>query len=157
MKKSYLKLKQWLLVTLGLGLTASSCKSGVPPQPEPVCMYGVPEATYHLQGTVRNEKGAPVEGIGVGSYYARDNGTSGYVDTTDADGHYKVTVRHFSPGENIPLDFRDIDGWEHGGYHDTVVEIETRGVPLTGGGGWYCGEGTVTQDVVLTERTPVEE
>ena len=59
MKIKYLKLKHWLLVTLGglLGISTVGCNTS--------CEYGTPEACYHVKGIVTNSKGEPIEGIGV--------------------------------------------------------------------------------------------
>ena len=58
------------------------------------------------------------------------------------------------PGETISLDYCDIDGEQNGRYKDTIVSIPTSGVQLTGGrGAWYEGEGTIVQNVTLTEIT----
>lgn len=104
--------------------------------------YGCPEATYHVKGTVTNEIGQPVKGISVGW------------DTTDADGLYSVDFKYAFPKKPLSLAIRDIDSVENGSYNDTTVTINTENVTLHGGDGhWYEGEGTVTQNVVLKEKT----
>ena len=148
MKIKYLKLKSWLLVSLGSLLGLSSC----------CCMYGTPTATYHLNGTVTNSEGHPIEGIGVGRYSVRSEESDSimlikYHDTTDAKGQYKLTYDHYDAGINILLDLHDIDEGQNGDYKDTVVTVPTRNVQLSGGHGWYNGEGTITVDVTMTEKT----
>lgn len=153
MKIKYLKLKNWLLITLGglLGISMTGCNTS--------CEYGTPEACYHVKGTVTNEKGIPIEGIGVQEIkqWNDDEGQLqmiGYVDTTDADGRYSLDFEYAFPQQPISLDFHDIDGATNGNYNDTVVMVKTEGVSLQGGNGhWYDGEGTVTQNIVLTEKT----
>ncbi|MBO7101060.1 MAG: radical SAM-associated putative lipoprotein [Bacteroidales bacterium] len=151
MKIKYLKLKSWLLVTLGglVGVNLAGCEK----------MYGTPEAHYQVKGTVANSNGEPIEGIGVGAHKQRnEEGDSvefmGYRDTTDSEGRYKVDYNHAFPGTPLSVDFHDIDGVVNGSYNDTVVTINTENVQLSGGDGhWYEGEGTVIQNVVMTEKT----
>lgn len=152
MKIKYLKLKSWLLVSLGglLGINVG-CNMSME--------YGTPEAHYQVKGTVANEQGEPIEGIGVGEVrrWIEEAGEvqfCGYKDTTDAEGRYKVDFDRAFPRQPLSLDFHDIDGAENGNYNDTTVTINTESVELTGGDGhWYEGEGTVIQNVVMTEKT----
>ena len=87
MKIKYLKLKNWLLVTLGglLGINLVGCEKIF----NTACEYGTPEATYHVLGTVTNADGQPIPGIGVGRYNPWDEEadtlmSARYHDTTDA-------------------------------------------------------------------------
>ena len=133
MKIKYLKLKNWLIVSLAglLGINLGCSK---------VDEYGCPEATYHVKGTVVNEEGQPIAGINVG------------IDTTGSDGSYNVTLSGF-PRQPLSLYFHDIDSMENGFYKDTLVTINTENVQLIGGdGNWYEGEGNITQDVTLLEQ-----
>ena len=152
MKIKYLKLKHWLLVTLGglLGIEVGCTTIA--------CEYGVPEATYHVKGTITNEQGMPLAGIGVqenkqwneadGSYQM-----TGYNDTTDKDGRYSLDIQYAFPGQPLSIDVHDIDGAANGSYNDTVVTINTESVHLTGGDSWYEGEGEITYNITLTEKT----
>ena len=156
MKIKYLKLKNWLLVTLGgmLGVNFAGCDEIL----SPTCEYGTPEATYHVKGTVTNANGQPIPGIGVRIYdpWGEEPDTtmsSIYSDTTDAEGRYSVIFERSFPGSTLPLKFNDIDGEANGSYLDTVVYISTDNVQTNGGDGWYEGEGIITQDVVLKEKT----
>lgn len=142
MRIRYLKLKSWLLAALAglLGISFSSCEK-----------YGCPEADYHVKGTVTNEQGQPIAGVGVCQNNWYDDRS--YSDTTDADGHYSVDCKYAMPGEPLSLGFYDIDGVENGSYNDTIVTINTENVPLHGGHGeWYEGEATITKNVTLTEK-----
>ena len=153
MKIRYLRLKHWLLATLGglLGLTVTGCIPG--------CEYGCPEATYHVKGIVTDEQGVPIEGIGVHeiTQWNDDEGQHqmmGYGDTTDKDGRYSLDLQYAFPRQPITVDVHDIDGTANGSYNDTVVSINTESVPLTGGNGrWYEGEGSITYNITLTEKT----
>jgi putative lipoprotein (rSAM/lipoprotein system) len=157
MKIRYLKLKSWLLAALGglLGVgTMISCENG-----PFACEYGCPEATYHVKGTVTDEQGHPIVGIGILETKRWDeaDGTyqpAGYGDTTDKDGRYSLDYPYAFPGEPLSLDVHDIDGAANGSYNDTVVTINTESVELTGGNGhWYEGEGDITYNITLTEKT----
>lgn len=80
MKIRYLKLKNWVLVTLmgAMGLTGCHCHKkaaksdeAVKPDPEPevvrrgenMLMYGVPTMQYMIRGQVRDAEGRPVRDI----------------------------------------------------------------------------------------------
>ena len=152
MKIKYLKLKNWLLVAMSslLGVNLGCGKMFV-------AEYGCPEARYDVKGTVTDEKGHPIAGIGV--WQTRDwsdensetYGEICYTDTTDAEGRYSVTYCGF-PKESFQIDFNDIDSIENGSYLDKVVTINTQDVQLTGGDGhWNHGSGTVVKNVSLKE------
>lgn len=157
MKIKYLKLKNWLLVTIGglLGINLVGCEKIF----NTACEYGTPEATYHVVGTVTNADGQPIPGIGVDRYNPWNEETdtlrsAGYHDTTDTDGRYSVTYNYWFPGSDIDIDFHDIDNAENGNYIDTVVTVKTKDVPRSGGDGhWNEGSAVITQDVVMKEKT----
>lgn len=156
MKIKYLKLKNWLLVTIGglLGINLVGCEKIF----NTACEYGTPEATYHVVGTVTNADGQPIPGIGVDRYNPWNEEadtlmSARYRDTTDANGRYGITYNMF-PGECINIGFYDTDGTENGSYQDTNVTIVTNNVNLVGGDGhWYDGEGTITLDIAMKEKT----
>lgn len=155
MKVKYLKLKHWLLVSLGglLGISMTGCEE-IPL----ACEYGCPEGYYRVRGQVTNTKGEPIEGIEVASAYET---ADGYVmtdyeglGTTGPDGRYDVRV-HGMPGFAAHLGFRDIDGEQNGAYDDTVVSVSAPQSAFHGGdGNWNYGTAEITQDVTLT---PAEE
>ncbi|MBR5092419.1 MAG: radical SAM-associated putative lipoprotein [Bacteroidales bacterium] len=159
MKIKYLKLKSWLLVALGglVGINFSCDKHGFW-EDDATGEYGTPRAHYHVKGTVTNEQGQPVAGIGVGErkQWNEEGGSQimGYLDTTDSEGRYKVDYNYAFPRRPLSVDFHDIDGFDNGSYNDTMVTINTENVQLSGGDGhWYEGEATVIQNVVMTEKT----
>lgn len=141
------------MATLGglVGLNATGCVQ--------TCEYGTPEATYHVKGIVTDEQGVPIEGIGLHEIeeWNDDEGdyqVMGYGDTTDRDGRYSLDFPYAFPNQPIMLDVHDIDGPANGNYKDTVVWIDTEGVQLNGGDeGWYEGEGSVTYNITLKEKT----
>ena len=146
MKIRYLKLKHWLLASLGslLGVSLVGCDSAVE--------YGTPEATYHVKGIVTDTDGNPIPGIGVMEYrdWNTDEGVTRHGDTTDREGSYEVTYSYAFPGQSVSVDFHDVDGAQNGRYRDTTVTVGTDNVPLSGGSGeWYEGEGTITLNVEL--------
>jgi putative lipoprotein (rSAM/lipoprotein system) len=83
MKIRFLKLKDWLLMSVMglLGMTSCHCPKQVtettPPQPDPkdtvvapdprnfAVMYGVPQMDFQVKGRVTDEQGKPVQGMQV--------------------------------------------------------------------------------------------
>ena len=138
MKIKYLKLKNWLLLSLGtlLGLQMGCGKDH---NEEPISgMYGCPEGTYHVMGTVVNEEGEPVAGINVS-----------HLDTTGVDGHYEIRFKG-SPESNVAIYFKDSDGEQNGHYRDTTVSVVAdRSAFHDGHGNWDYGTADVEKDVTL--------
>ena len=98
MKIKYLKVKNWLLLSLAslLGINISCTMKEE---------YGCPEADYRVKGTVVDEQGAPVEGIGVMKRYETHvNRVTqySYADTTDAEGRFDVKQSN-SPGYSLAV------------------------------------------------------
>ena len=148
MKIKYLKVKNWLLLSLAslLGIS-TGCSTGCGGEE-----YGCPEADYRVKGTVVDEQGAPVEGIGVMKRYeAHENRVTqySYADTTDAEGRFDVK-QSSSPGYSyIPVEFHDTDSNQHGLYADTTVNVSFEGARFSGGdGNWF--EGTATKEITVT-------
>lgn len=140
-------MKNWLLVSLGSLL-------GLPVGCTLPMEYGCPEATYRVKGTVVNEEGEPIEGIGVMKIDSYDDNlhrpVEYYKDTTGADGRFDVSTIDFPNTDTIKVAFHDVDGEQNGSYRDTVVSVSFVGVHFTGGNGnWYEGEATQTIDVTL--------
>ena len=154
MKIKYLKLKHWLLVSICglLGIT-TGC-SDDKDDGEIVSMYGCPEGTYHVSGTVTDEKGEPVEGIGVGrGYMGAYEGVpmpgTKWLDTTGPDGRYDVQV-FGTPILPTEINFDDVDGEEHGLFRDTIITVSATREDFHGSDGSYnYGTAEITQDVVM--------
>ena len=145
MKIKYLKLKNWLLVSLGtlLGLQVGCSKE---PNRGPSAAYGCPEGAYHVVGTVVNEEGEPIEGIRVGRYFCLP---LYYNDTTGPDGRYDVCTIG-SPGRQSLLEFDDIDGEQNGLYRDTIVSVVADPSAFHGAdGAWFEGTADIELDVTL--------
>ncbi len=149
MKIKYLKLKNWLLVTVaGLLGMQQGCTFEE---------YGCPEADYRVKGTVVNEDGDPISGIGVQKVrdWNNSDGEWCYADTTDADGHFSVWVYPDFEYLISTVSLFDIDGEANGSYQDTTVEVSFEDVPLTGGDGrWY--EGMAEKKITVTMRRTEE-
>ena len=151
MKIKYLKLKNWLLVSLGglLGISMTGCEE-IPL----ACEYGCPEGYYRVRGQVTNTKGEPISGIGVGQVNTESGGVvlpdMRFQDTTDADGRYHVGFMAF-PDDRVEVNFVDLDGPENVLYRDTTITVSAPQSAFHGGdGNWNYGTAEITQDVVLT-------
>lgn len=133
-----LRFRRLLLAALAglLGISASSCAKYGSPYAE----YGCPEADFDISGHVTDREGNPIEGIEVKHIYRSD--------TTDADGYYHIPKHGEFPYAEVPIDFRDADGDEHGAYRDTTVTVKVNYSEYRGGSGWY--EGTLTKEVDVT-------
>ena len=140
MKIRYIRLKNWLYVTLAglLGIHLSCTKNPM------ACEYGTPEATYRVLGKVSDEEGKPIEGIQVAMY--------GSKVTTNGNGAYNVS-RRVIPYDTMMVEYCDIDDTVNGLYADTSVVVSFREATYIGGdGGWYSGTATVVQDVKLKKK-----
>ncbi len=137
MKIKYLKLKNWLLVSMAtlLGLN-TACEGSTADE------YGCPFSDFHVKGTVTDPDGAPIPGIQVRMDYD--------VDTTDAEGQYAVQSGRI-PGNETVFDvvFSDVDGAENGLFKNDTVPVTFPQSELTGGDGWYEGSATQTLNVTL--------
>ena len=143
MKKRFLKLKSWLLISMA-GLL------GIPLACDRPLEYGTPEATYRVKGTVFNTEGHPVAGIGVNLRYLNDRPSNLYQDTTDSDGCFVCSMRNFPNIDTIKMDMHDTDGSIHGSYQDTTVNVLFSGATFSGGDGhWYKGEATREVEIEL--------
>ena len=151
MKVKYLKLKNWLLITLmgalGFGACHTSKKVAEPeaaPEPpqmrdEPVrLMYGVPTMHYEVRGQVRDTKGKPVRDVRVnmlernmdiegtqlvGDAEAISNWLEKTEVRTDKEGRFELKTSGL-PQEQVRLLVRDADGKANGNFRDQVVEME---------------------------------
>ena len=148
MKIKYLKFKNWFLALLAgsMGLQQGCGEIGV-------AEYGCPEADYHIKGTVINEQGDAIPGIGVNQMrdWENRNGEWCYEDTTDAQGHFFVNNRIPGADNTVYVTISDIDGAENGSYQDTVVGVSFDDATFSGGDGrWY--QGTAEKDITVTLR-----
>ena len=153
MKIRYLKLKNWVLVTLmgALGLSGCKChKKLAEPEAEPDTievkdrgemrlMYGVPTMNYMIRGQVKDTDGRPVRDIRLnmlergmavtdsgrldGDPEAVQSWLDGTEVRTDKDGRFELRSSGL-PQEQVRLLVRDADGKENGEYRDRLLEME---------------------------------
>lgn len=175
MKTRYLKLKNWLLVTVmgALGLSGCQCHKKaakaevetdtieVRDRGEVRLMYGVPTMNFQLRGKVTDANGKPISGIKVnmlergmevqGTELQGDpERVKAFLEETAAttDRHGKFTLQNSGiPQEQVRLLVRDVDGNENGLHKDRLVEIEVTpdAVDRTNAGGW--NQGTFNKEV----------
>ena len=181
MKIKFLKLKNWLLVTVmgALGLSACHCHKKaaqteietdtieVRDRGEVRLMYGVPTMNYQIRGQVRDAQGRPVRGIKV-NMLERNREVQGtelqgdpdrvkeYLEntaaTTDKHGRFEITNSGI-PQEQVRLLVRDVDGNDNGSLKDRMVEIEVTpaSIDRTNAGGW--NQGTFNKELNINLET----
>ena len=169
MKVKFLKLKNWLLVSVmgALGLSGCQCHkktAQTEPEPEPVevrergevrLMYGVPTMDFQIRGRVMDAQGKPVSGIRINMLERgmEVEGTDLKGDpervkeflestsvVTDRDGRFALENSGI-PQEQVRLLVRDVDGGENGTHKDRLVEMEVTpdAVDRTNAAGWNQG------------------
>lgn len=174
MKIRFLKLKNWVLLTLMGALGVAGCKSASkvsepeePAQPMPRdeirLMYGVPTMNYMIRGQVRDADGRPIKDLRV-NMLERNIEVDGdkvvgdprrvqeYLESTsvstDKHGRFSIEGRDL-PQERVRLLVRDVDGDKGGAYQNKVVEVEVTpdDVDKTNAGGW--NQGTFNKEVKI--------
>lgn len=168
MKTKFLKLQNWLIVSLmgALGLTSCHCSKELPEAEEAKVpavkdrgemrlMYGVPTMEFRIRGEVKNPKGKPVEGIRVNmlerGMEVKDGELQGdpkrveeWLDgtsvATDGEGRFEINSSG-RPQEQVRLLVRDIDGKENGDYRNQVLEMKVtpEDMERTGDNRWNQG------------------
>lgn len=177
MKIHYLKLKNWLLVTLmsAFGLSACHChketvKSEEPetppvakPREEIRLMYGVPTMNFQIRGQVKDVDGRPVKDIRVNmlerGMVVKDGELQGDPErvkawlekssvSTDKEGRFTLKESGV-PQEQVRLLVRDVDGQQNGEYKDQLLEIKVQqgDIDREGAGGW--NQGTFNKSVEI--------
>lgn len=168
MKIKYLKLKNWLLVTVmgAFGLSACHCHKEVTkteaeetpemkPREEIRLMYGVPTMNFMIRGQVKDADGRPVKNIRVNMLERNMEVKDGELQgdpkrvqqwleqsavKTDGNGNFVISNSGL-PQEEVKLMVRDVDGQENGEYKNQVLEMKVNqaDVDRTGAGGWNQG------------------
>lgn len=177
MKVRYLKLKNWLLVSLmgALGLSGCHCHKKVADpeidvepienrdRGEVLLMYGVPTMNYQIRGQVKDADGRPVKDIRVnmlernmevkngelqGDPESIDRWLQNTEVKTDNKGRFEIKNSGL-PQEQVRLMVRDADGKENGDYKNRVVEMDVTpdDVDRTNASGW--NQGTYNKDVKI--------
>lgn len=176
MKVKYLKLKNWLLVTVmgALGLSSCHCHKQLEKTEEPEApavkdrgemklMYGVPTMNFMIRGQVKDAQGKPVKDIRVNmlerGMEVKDGELQGDPERvkmwleqsaaiTDRFGRFTIETSG-TPQEQVRLMVRDVDGKENGDLKDRMVEMEVSptNIDRTNAGGW--NQGTFNKDIEI--------
>ena len=94
-------------------------------------------AIYRVNGTVIDENGHPVAGIGIGCWnlYEGNDQYVFYYDTTDVTGNFVMEHMEGSPKDTtIAIALGDVDGEANGLFVDTVVVVNFLKSELQRGG-----------------------
>ena len=176
MKVRFLKLKNWLLVSLMSALGLSSCHchrqlaepeeqgaSAVKEREEMKLMYGVPTMNYMIRGQVKDADGKPVKDVRVnmlehgmeisdGELQGDPERVKVWLDATsvatDKDGRFVLT-NNGRPREQVRLLVRDVDGNANGSFRNRLLEVDVSptDVDRTNAGGW--NQGTFNKDLQI--------
>lgn len=176
MKIKFLKLKNWLLISLmgAMGLSSCHCNKKLAeeePTNEPAVedrgeirlMYGVPTMNYMIRGQVKDTDGRPVKDIRVnmlernmevkdgelqGDPEAVKRWLEGTAVQTDKHGRFELSNSGL-PQDQVRLLVRDVDGKANGDLKDRMVELQvtTEDVDRTNAGGW--NQGTFNKQVEI--------
>lgn len=167
--------KGWnALLTAILGFFGVSCvfseKYGIYIPSGPVAMYGVPTATYQVQGSVQSEDGEPLKDIQVVydvDYYKQNleygrtkedtlRAEEQFTVRTDELGHFLIrTWDQEWPIDSLELEFNDTDGPENGGeFESATTKVKLQYKRPDDYNGWYAGVGYGEANVTLRRRTP---
>lgn len=182
MKVKFLKLKNWLLVTLmgAMGLSSCHCHKGlVEPKTEPETtpdvrdrgemrlMYGVPTMNYMIRGQVKSPDGKPLKDIRVnmlergmevsgtelqGDAEAVSSWLENTAVKTDKKGRFEIKNSGI-PQERVRLIVRDVDGKENGEYKDRVVEMDVTPADVDKTDAAGWNQGTFDKDVEIELET----
>ena len=182
MRVKYLKLKNWLLVTVmgALGLSGCHCHkkaAATEPEPEPVqvedrgevrLMYGVPTMNFMIRGQVRDAEGKPVRDIRVnmlergmevidGELQGDPERAKEWLDgtsvATDKRGQFVIQTGG-RPQEHVRLLVRDVDGSDNGAFRNQVVDMEVTSdnIDRTSASGWHQGTYQGNVDIRLENK-----
>lgn len=181
MKVRYLKLRNWLILSIMGLLGLSACRStkeastvtedpNVPSQPQPrseiALMYGVPTMNFVVKGKVTDPQGKPVKGMQViianqsvdidADRIPDDNPyLNRYLesasDTTDANGNYECHVTD-TPSKVQRIIVRDIDGAKNGSYQNELFEVEFEQPKGDRPNTWMLGTATSELNIELKKK-----
>ena len=148
------------VLTALLSMLGYGCSSDEPDMyGTPVAEYGVPYATYMVEGTVTDEANNPIQGIKTSIKGIFPNGDKVYVDAvdsvlSDASGKYQLRYRGMDRPD-YKLTVEDIDGEANGGeFLSDTLDIEYgKAVKVKNGdGAWNGGEYMIQQPVRLKKK-----
>ena len=176
MKARYLKLKNWLLLTVmgGLGFTACHSHKKVAKdnvivdsvvledRGEARLMYGVPTMEFRIQGQVKDAEGKPVRNIKInmlerGMEASADGVLQGDPESverwlestavsTDESGHFELTNSGI-PQEQVRLLVRDVDGKENGEFRNQLLEVDVDRSDIDGSNAGGWNQGTLKKNL----------
>lgn len=179
MKIRFLKLQNWLVLSLLSLLGFSGCRSTKEikidePSPEPeirprreiVVMYGVPTANFHVMGRVVDAQDRPVQGIQLlrlergmhatpagieGDAEAIERFTREHAVTTAPDGTFTIRFSDV-PSDTLRLLVRDVDGEANGSWDNQIYSITVDPSDYQGGEGWNAGKVGKNVTIRMEER-----
>lgn len=154
MKQKINKAWTWMLGGL-LGLLGfSSCD----PFGVMRCEYGMPYSDYKVIGEVKDEAGKPVEGIRVVfAPWGRDSESAPWVNDTlytDRAGKVAGELKVDGIGDNMEVEFADVDGPENGSFEPLLLKRSDLKITQTkeGDKSWYQGEYTIEAKARLKKK-----
>ena len=127
-------------------------------------MYGQPHAYFKAIGSVKDEKGKPIEGIRVSitrhNYYPNTTGVVWQNNNqyeydvlyTDSKGAYQLNESIFKGPDNVVIVFEDVDGEDHGGNFESVRTTPSVKQTEKGDGMWYGGSFKVESSVKMKKK-----
>ena len=159
MKVRFYRWYNAVLATLLSMLGFASC-SVDDDEDDSVLMYGVPAATYQINGDVTDEVGNPIEGISV--KLALKDGNQQYwpLDSVGTKSGGKFSVRDYQEADKIPSPSRvlilaDVDGAANGGEFktDTIQLSDLQMMKTKSGRGNYdLGEYSLVKKMQLKKK-----
>lgn len=179
MKIRFLKLKNWLLVTLMGALGLSGCHShkklaGPEADPDTVpavrdrgemrLMYGVPTMNYMIRGQVKDAKGKPVQDIRVnmlernmetdasGALVGDAEAIDNWLQGTEVrtDKKGRFTIQNSGlPQEEVRLLVRDVDGKEKGDFQNQLVGLQVTPEDMDRSDAGGWNQGTFNKKVTI--------
>lgn len=179
MKIQFLKLKNWLFLSLVSLLGFNACHSTKEvaqepegeneptPRREVALMYGVPTMNYEIKGTVLDTKGSPIPGVQVmiigqdlnvpdNAEIKDDKALEEYLTKnasyTDEKGHFFVK-KSTLPAEKVRMIVRDIDGEKNGEFQDKIEVIPIEDADMDGKRqGWDLGTASKTVNIKMENK-----
>lgn len=179
MKVKFLKLKNWLLVSLMGALGFSSChshKQMAEPEAEPDnlpkvedggqmrLMYGVPTMNFMIRGQVKDADGKPVRDIRVnmlergmvvqdGELQGDPENVQRWLDgtsvATDGEGRFAIDLKG-RPQDEVRLLVRDVDGKANGSFRNELVGLEVRSEDVDRSDAAGMHEGTFKKELDIS-------
>lgn len=131
-----------ILIAL-LGILGFSCSND-----EPREEYGMPYAKYEIKGKVVNKSNIGIPDIQVTTTENMNISTKKVITTNNL-GEFTVTEGQGFPQTVFDFTAEDVDGTKNGSYKTGSAQIKN--IPLTGGSGWYSGEGKAEVTIELQE------